>query len=208
MALRGLAHTALASWWPPAIGSLLCRALHTTSAATAAPQASGAATAEQGLARNRVLLSTWGSLPIPLLPTMRCCRALLTWWWWARATTAWCVTTCNPAAAARPLPAPLVHQPMAFARPCWHPTRLLTELLHHSSNQLSTLLAAPCWTPPSHQVAATLLAKQGLRVEVLEQRDIVGGACRTEYPFEKAPGLPQSTGGSRWGSLPQQTGGG
>lgn len=49
--------------------------------------------------------------------------------------------------------------------------------------------------PPSCQVAATLLAKQGLRVQVLEEKDIVGGACRTEYPFSKAPGLPQSTGG-------------
>ncbi len=45
-------------------------------------------------------------------------------------------------------------------------------------------------------VAATLLARQGLRVEVLEEKDIVGGACRTEYPFAKAPGLPQSTGAS------------
>jgi hypothetical protein len=45
-------------------------------------------------------------------------------------------------------------------------------------------------------VAATLLAQQGLRVEVFEERDMVGGACRTEYPFTKAPGLPQSTGAS------------
>jgi phytoene dehydrogenase-like protein len=44
-------------------------------------------------------------------------------------------------------------------------------------------------------VAATLLARQGLSVEVFEEKDIVGGACRTEYPFSKAPGLPQSTGG-------------
>lgn len=44
------------------------------------------------------------------------------------------------------------------------------------------------------QVAATLLAQQGLRVKVLEEKSIVGGACRTEYPFKKAPGLPQSTG--------------
>lgn len=43
-------------------------------------------------------------------------------------------------------------------------------------------------------VAATLLARQGLAVEVYEEKDIVGGACRTEYPFAKAPGLPQSTG--------------
>lgn len=43
-------------------------------------------------------------------------------------------------------------------------------------------------------VAATLLARQGLRVEVYEDKEMVGGACKTEYPFAKAPGLPQSTG--------------
>lgn len=44
-------------------------------------------------------------------------------------------------------------------------------------------------------VAAALLARQGLNVEVYEEKDIVGGACRTEYPFTgKAAGLPQSTG--------------
>lgn len=49
-------------------------------------------------------------------------------------------------------------------------------------------------SPDLSQVAATLLAKQGLEVHVLEEKGIVGGACRTEYPFPKAPGLPQSTG--------------
>lgn len=43
-------------------------------------------------------------------------------------------------------------------------------------------------------VAATLLARQGLNVDVYEEMDVVGGACRTEHPFTKAPGLPQSTG--------------
>lgn len=43
-------------------------------------------------------------------------------------------------------------------------------------------------------VAATLLARQGLKVEVYEEKALVGGACKTEYPFSKAPGLPQSTG--------------
>lgn len=72
-------------------------------------------------------------------------------------------------------------------------------------------------------VAALLLARQGLKVagsdadrvsdtgdtcvfynsycalhisqvEVFEDKDIVGGACRTEYPFPKVPGLGHSTG--------------
>lgn len=106
MALRGLAHTALASWRPTVIGSLLCRALHTTSAAAAAPQ---------------------GTADVVVVGA--------------------------------------------------------------GHNGL---------------VAATLLAKQGLRVEVLEQRDIVGGACRTEYPFAKAPGLPQSTGAYLLGVMPPE----
>lgn len=53
-------------------------------------------------------------------------------------------------------------------------------------------------------VAATLLARQGLRVEVYEEKDIVGGACRTEYPFAKAPGLPQSTGAYLLGVMPPE----
>ncbi|HYT10466.1 MAG TPA: NAD(P)/FAD-dependent oxidoreductase [Mycobacteriales bacterium] len=43
-------------------------------------------------------------------------------------------------------------------------------------------------------VAATLLARAGLDVEVLERADVIGGACRTEHPFGKAPGLAASTG--------------
>src|SRR5437868_8725454 len=43
-------------------------------------------------------------------------------------------------------------------------------------------------------VAATLLARAGLRVTVLEEKSSVGGACRTEYPFKKAPKLGTSTG--------------
>lgn len=42
--------------------------------------------------------------------------------------------------------------------------------------------------------AACLLAQQGLSVEVFEEKPVVGGACRTEYPFAKVPGLGQSTG--------------
>jgi phytoene dehydrogenase-like protein len=53
-------------------------------------------------------------------------------------------------------------------------------------------------------VAATLLARAGLAVEVLEQADVVGGACRTEYPFGKAPGLAASTGAYLLGLMPPE----
>src|SRR5438270_10889591 len=43
-------------------------------------------------------------------------------------------------------------------------------------------------------VAATLLARQGLRVTVMEEKSTVGGAAKTEYPFPKAPRLGASTG--------------
>lgn len=43
-------------------------------------------------------------------------------------------------------------------------------------------------------VAACLLAQQGLSVEVFEEKPVIGGACRSEYPFAKVPGLGQSTG--------------
>ncbi len=43
-------------------------------------------------------------------------------------------------------------------------------------------------------VAATLLARSGLSVLVLEDKGVVGGAVRTEKPFKKAPNLATSTG--------------
>src|SRR5688572_24715297 len=43
-------------------------------------------------------------------------------------------------------------------------------------------------------VAATLLARTGLKVTVLEEKSAVGGAAKTEYPFAKAPRLGTSTG--------------
>src|SRR5687767_15682957 len=43
-------------------------------------------------------------------------------------------------------------------------------------------------------VAAVFLARQGLKVTVLEEKSTVGGAAKTEYPFAKAPGLGTSTG--------------
>ncbi len=53
-------------------------------------------------------------------------------------------------------------------------------------------------------VAATLLARAGLDVEVLERAGVVGGACRTEYPFGKAPGLAASTGAYLLGLMPPE----
>src|SRR5947209_19337181 len=43
-------------------------------------------------------------------------------------------------------------------------------------------------------VAAVFLARAGLAVTVLEEKQVVGGAAKTEYPFAKAPGLGTSTG--------------
>ena len=53
-------------------------------------------------------------------------------------------------------------------------------------------------------VAALLLARAGLRVRILEAEAVVGGACRTEYPFPKAPGLGQSTGAYLLGLMPPE----
>src|SRR6267142_2516583 len=43
-------------------------------------------------------------------------------------------------------------------------------------------------------VAATFLARAGLKVVVLEEKSSVGGAAKTEFPFPKAPKLGTSTG--------------
>lgn len=53
-------------------------------------------------------------------------------------------------------------------------------------------------------VAALLLAKAGLRVRVLERASTVGGACRTENPFPRAPDLPTSTGAYLLGLMPPE----
>ena len=50
-------------------------------------------------------------------------------------------------------------------------------------------------------VAALLLARRGLDVLVLEEREIVGGAARSERPFRNAPGLTASTGAYLLGLL-------
>lgn len=53
-------------------------------------------------------------------------------------------------------------------------------------------------------VAALVLAKAGERVVVLERADVIGGATRTEYPFARAPNLPQSTGAYLLGLMPPE----
>ncbi len=53
-------------------------------------------------------------------------------------------------------------------------------------------------------VAATLLARAGLSVVVLEGAEVVGGACRTERPFPKAPNLQASTGAYLLGLMPPE----
>lgn len=53
-------------------------------------------------------------------------------------------------------------------------------------------------------VAAVLLARAGLAVEVLERADVVGGACRTEAPFRAAPDLRVSSGAYLLGLMPPE----
>jgi phytoene dehydrogenase-like protein len=53
-------------------------------------------------------------------------------------------------------------------------------------------------------VAAALLARAGLAVVVLEAADAVGGATRTEQPFDRVPGLRQSTGSYLLGLMPPE----
>lgn len=53
-------------------------------------------------------------------------------------------------------------------------------------------------------VAAVVLARAGLSVKVLEAAAVAGGACRTEYPFSKAPNVGQSTGAYLLGLMPPE----
>ena len=52
--------------------------------------------------------------------------------------------------------------------------------------------------------AATLLARRRLDVLVLEDKDVVGGAVRTERPFARAPELGVSTGAYLLGLMPPE----
>src|SRR2546422_1328658 len=53
-------------------------------------------------------------------------------------------------------------------------------------------------------VAALVLARRGLDVLVLEEKEVVGGAARTERPFKRAPGLGTSTGAYLLGLMPPE----
>jgi phytoene dehydrogenase-like protein len=53
-------------------------------------------------------------------------------------------------------------------------------------------------------VAATMLARRGLQVTVLEEKSMIGGATKTEYPFAKAPGLGTSSGSYLLGVMPPE----
>jgi len=51
-------------------------------------------------------------------------------------------------------------------------------------------------------ISAKFMSDQGLKVLVLEANPVFGGACRTEYPFKKAPKLGASTGAYLLGPMP------
>src|SRR5438270_13448604 len=53
-------------------------------------------------------------------------------------------------------------------------------------------------------VAALMLARRGLDVLVLEDKQAIGGAARTEKPFRKVPQLATSTGAYLLGLMPPE----
>jgi phytoene dehydrogenase-like protein len=53
-------------------------------------------------------------------------------------------------------------------------------------------------------VAAVLLARHGLKVTVLEEKAMIGGATKTEYPFAKVPKLGASSGAYLLGVMPPE----
>src|SRR6185295_9750104 len=53
-------------------------------------------------------------------------------------------------------------------------------------------------------VSAILLARAGLKVMVLEEKEMVGGAAKTEFPFKKVPDLGTSTGAYLLGVMPPE----
>src|SRR2546423_15449479 len=69
------------------------------------------------------------------------------------------------------------------------------------SRQVDVVL---CGAGHNGLVAAILLARAGLQVLVLEEKGQVGGACKTERPFAKAPELGTSTGAYLLGLVPPE----
>ncbi len=53
-------------------------------------------------------------------------------------------------------------------------------------------------------VTSLMLARAGLKVTVLEDKDVIGGAVRTERPFTKVPQLATSTGAYLLGLMPPE----
>ncbi|MFB2896174.1 phytoene desaturase family protein [Aerosakkonemataceae cyanobacterium BLCC-F50] len=53
-------------------------------------------------------------------------------------------------------------------------------------------------------VSALILARQGFNILVLEEKPVIGGACRTEKPFKTAPNLGTSTGAYLLGLMPPE----
>jgi len=53
-------------------------------------------------------------------------------------------------------------------------------------------------------VAALLFAKKGLKVLIVEEKETIGGAVRTERPFPKVPDLAASTGATLLGLMPPE----
>ena len=53
-------------------------------------------------------------------------------------------------------------------------------------------------------VAATFLARGGLAVTLLEEKAMLGGATKTEFPFKNAPKLGTSTGSYLLGVMPPE----
>lgn len=53
-------------------------------------------------------------------------------------------------------------------------------------------------------VSAILLARYGFDVTIVEERDMIGGATKTEYPFFKVPDLAHSTGSYLLGVMPPE----
>ncbi|MEY4820955.1 MAG: hypothetical protein RLY72_607 [Planctomycetota bacterium] len=53
-------------------------------------------------------------------------------------------------------------------------------------------------------IAAAVLAKRGVRVTIVEERGMIGGATKTEFPFPKAPRLGASTASYLLGVMPPE----